>query len=123
MTLTERLDALEAVARAATQGLWIQQGDTVAMNKHANSAVILGMASDGALSKNAAHIAAFSPPTALALIQALKAIQRAVDEQAEDEGLWFVPAEGTQFITEAYLQQELRSLHRVIETALGRLCE
>ncbi len=32
-------------------------------------------------------------------------------EQAEDEGLWFVP----QTISEAYLQQELRRLTRAVE--------
>ena len=40
----------------------------------------------------------------------LNSIYAAVDEQAEDEGLWL---EGT--AREAYLQQELRRLHRVIE--------
>ena len=38
-------------------------------------------------------------------------LQKLVDEQAEDEMLWFV----TQNITEAYLQQELRRLHAAIE--------
>ncbi len=39
-----------------------------------------------------------------------------VDEQAEDEALWAVPVfKGTQSITEAYLQQELRRLHAAIE--------
>lgn len=32
-------------------------------------------------------------------------------EQAEDEGLWFI----TQSASEAYLQQELRKLHALIE--------
>jgi hypothetical protein len=36
-----------------------------------------------------------------------------VDEQAEDEGLWFI----AQTAPEAYLQQELRRLHAAIETA------
>ena len=34
-----------------------------------------------------------------------------VQEQAEDEGLWFC----SESISEAYLQQELRRLHAVIE--------
>ena len=38
-------------------------------------------------------------------------LQKLVDEQAEDEMLWFV----TENITEAYLQQELRRLHAAIE--------
>ena len=38
-------------------------------------------------------------------------IQRCVDEQAEDEGLWFQAATAP----EAYLQQELRVLHGIIE--------
>ena len=39
--------------------------------------------------------------------------QSLVDEQAEDEGLWFQ----AQTAPEAYLQQELRRLHAVIEAA------
>jgi hypothetical protein len=34
-----------------------------------------------------------------------------VNEQAEDEGLWFKP----ETAPEAYLQQELRRLHKIIE--------
>jgi hypothetical protein len=41
------------------------------------------------------------------------AVRRLVDEQAEDEGLWFL----AQTAPEAYLQQELRRLHAAIETA------
>ena len=37
--------------------------------------------------------------------------QRVVDEQAEDEGLWF----RAQTAAEAYLQQELRRLHAAVE--------
>ena len=37
--------------------------------------------------------------------------QTVVEEQAKDEGLWFVPITAS----EAYLQQELRRLHAVIE--------
>lgn len=37
--------------------------------------------------------------------------QTVVDEQSEDEGLWFVATTAP----EAYLQQELRRLHAVIE--------
>ena len=46
---------------------------------------------------------------------ALKTIRDFVDEQATDEALWSVPAERLQNIGEAYLQQELRALHQVIE--------
>lgn len=48
---------------------------------------------------------------------ALVKIQKHVDQQAEDEGVWSVPFEGLQPIGEAYLQQELRALHRTIEEA------
>ena len=52
----------------------------------------------------------------LAVVEAAKAARSLVDEQAEDEGLWSVPlVEGTQSIVEAYLQQELRRLHAIIE--------
>lgn len=40
-----------------------------------------------------------------------KKIQDIVNEQAEDEGLWFQ----AKYTTEAYLQQELRRLHVAIE--------
>ncbi len=39
------------------------------------------------------------------------ALQKIVDEQAEDRGLWFV----AQSAPEAYIQQELRKLHKAIE--------
>lgn len=41
----------------------------------------------------------------------LKELQAIVDEQATDEGLWFI----AQSASEAYLQQELRRLHVAIE--------
>lgn len=41
----------------------------------------------------------------------LSAIQAAVNDQAEDEALWFE----AERITESYLQAALRRLHRVIE--------
>lgn len=37
--------------------------------------------------------------------------QKLVNEQAEDEGLWFQ----AKYITESHLQQELRKLHSAIE--------
>ena len=42
---------------------------------------------------------------------ALKDIRKLVDEQAEDEGLWF----DTETTSEAYLQTHLRRLHALIE--------
>ena len=47
----------------------------------------------------------------LAVAEAAKAARSLVDEQAEDEGLW----SGSESIVEAYLQQELRRLHAIIE--------
>ena len=41
----------------------------------------------------------------------IKDISFVVNRQAEDEGLWFV----AETAAEAYLQQELRKLHAVIE--------
>lgn len=41
----------------------------------------------------------------------LRALRELVDSQAEDEGLWFV----ARTAPEAYLQQELRKLHALIE--------
>jgi hypothetical protein len=49
------------------------------------------------------------------LNEMLKPITDIINEQAKDEGLWSVPAYGTQSISEAYLQQELRRLHKAIE--------
>lgn len=45
--------------------------------------------------------------------QRYRQAKQLVDEQAEDSGLWFI-ADGA---AEAYLQQELRRLHAVIEDA------
>ena len=41
----------------------------------------------------------------------LEGIYQVVEKQAEDDGLWFV----AKTAPEAYLQQELRRLHTVIE--------
>lgn len=38
-------------------------------------------------------------------------LKAAVNQQAEDEGIWFM----AQTAPEGYLQQELRRLHRLIE--------
>jgi hypothetical protein len=45
----------------------------------------------------------------------LKELQDIVDEQAGDEGLWFM----AQYASEAYLQQELRRIHAAIEELTG----
>lgn len=45
----------------------------------------------------------------------LEAILQKVARQASDPGLWFE----AQSASEAYLQQELRYLHAIIETVLG----
>jgi hypothetical protein len=46
----------------------------------------------------------------------LAALAKAVGAQAEDKGLWFL----TRSASEAYLQQELRKIHALIESLLGR---
>ena len=43
------------------------------------------------------------------------ALQAIVNEQAENEGLWFI----AKYATEAYLQSELRRLHEAIEGKTG----
>jgi len=48
------------------------------------------------------------------LIEKVVIIQKLVDEQAKDEGLWFI----ARTAPEAYLQQELRRLHKTIETGI-----
>lgn len=47
----------------------------------------------------------------LAMALTLADLQKIVDEQAEDEGLWFI----AETAPEGYLQQELRRLHAAIE--------
>lgn len=49
----------------------------------------------------------------------LAKIRAVVDQQAEDASLWAVYPMGTQPVAEAYLQQELRKLHAVIEQVAG----
>ena len=45
-----------------------------------------------------------------------KGLLALVNKQAEDDGLWFFPA---QTAPEAYLQQELRKLHAAVEALLS----
>jgi hypothetical protein len=59
-----------------------------------------------------ADIKSWNADAAEAQLERIKAI---VAEQAEDEGLWAIHPSGQQPIVEAYLQQELRRLHAVIE--------
>ena len=47
---------------------------------------------------------------------AISKITRCVALQAEDEGLWHIDSTAP----EAYLQEQLRHLHSLIETFLGR---
>lgn len=47
----------------------------------------------------------------------LKDIRALVNEQAEDEALWALNLDGSLSVSEAYLQQELRKLHALIEAA------
>lgn len=46
------------------------------------------------------------------------AIKAVVDEQANDDGLWFIPVT----ITEDYLQRALRRLHEVVEGKTSEEC-
>ena len=46
------------------------------------------------------------------------AIRAVVNEQAEDDGLWFI----AETCAEAYLQHELRRLHAVIEGKTPEQC-
>lgn len=46
--------------------------------------------------------------------ETLDMIRRFISEQAEDPGLWGQ----AQYASEAYVQQELRRLHRVIENGV-----
>ena len=48
-------------------------------------------------------------------IEKLNAIKKLVDEQAFDEGLWFI----AEHATEAYLQNALRDLHASVEEFLN----
>lgn len=54
----------------------------------------------------------------IVLVECIEKIKECVDQQAEDEGLWSVPWEGLQPISEAYLQKELRRLHAAIESSI-----
>lgn len=50
------------------------------------------------------------------VVEATDAVRDLVNKQAEDEGLWFMAASAS----EAYLQQELRRLHTLIESGPAR---
>lgn len=60
---------------------------------------------------NAAYIAAAHPQAILRLCEEMREMRAVVDEQANDDGIWFIAQTGP----EAYLQQELRRLHALIE--------
>ena len=47
-------------------------------------------------------------------MEQLKIIRQLVLKQVDDYGLWFIPTTAP----EAYLQQELREIHRVVEEYL-----
>ena len=49
--------------------------------------------------------------TAESRVDGLCAIRRLVEEQAKDEGLWFI----AHTVTKSYLQEQLRQLHALIE--------
>jgi hypothetical protein len=51
------------------------------------------------------------------LREALHGLRELVHRQAEDDGLWF----DARYVTEAYLQQELRKLHAAIEAVTNDL--
>ena len=48
------------------------------------------------------------------LEEAIGLVQKVVDEQAEDDGLWYVAT----YASESYLQQALRKLHAAIEMSM-----
>jgi hypothetical protein len=47
------------------------------------------------------------------LAKDMRELRALVDEQAEDEGLWFI----ARYASEGYLQHELRRLHAEVERA------
>jgi len=47
------------------------------------------------------------------MCQSLQRLKRFVKRQSEDDGLWFIAT----YISEDYLQHELRKLHAAIENA------
>lgn len=76
------LEKLKALARAATAGEWIEcvHGEVACRNSDGEIMRIIDCGELGEY--NAAHIAAFSPPTAIALCEE---IQRLRDELADAE--------------------------------------
>lgn len=83
MTLTDQLDSWEKVARAASPGPWRPEDEYVFDAQ--DCMVAEGRGEGYRISHydqdaNAAHIAAFNPQTALALIQALRVAMEALEE-------------------------------------------
>lgn len=107
--ILEEINKLEELAKKATPGPWdhVKTGGTAVWEYKDGSAHVLP---DHCFD----FIAASNPETILKLCKIAKAVidlRAAVDEQAKDEGLWFNAATAP----EAYLQQELRKLHALIE--------
>ena len=80
------LDALEAVARAATPGPWTYKPTILGLP---NTTVMAGDDQLGYigvghfLAPNATHIAAFDPPTVLALIAKLREAEAVIENTKE----------------------------------------
>jgi len=134
--LERLLEDLERLEKAATPAPWVVR--PCGVQRECWCRVILGpyqeaiMGEGGIDTENAERYTALrnALPTLLAAVRRLRAadernraalanIRKLVDTQAEDAGLWFLTATAP----EAYLQQQLRVLHAVIEGAMGDLVE
>lgn len=80
----EALARYKAIAEAATPGPWKQVGPEVHDGHHSMFAKMYGYALNQQLSKNAAYIAAFDPPTCLALLARIEALEAALGWKSID---------------------------------------
>lgn len=101
-----RADVAEAQAAALRRALW----DAAAALAHVPSPMVPSIMARATLAASAGDAGkGWCSPALAAELKTL------VDEQAEDDGLWFE----TTSASEAYLMQELRRLHAAVEAAHG----
>lgn len=108
------LDALEAVARAATPGPWETRcegpGEPTRVCHDSEYVIYLGYDYAADLdAKDAAHIATFDPPTVLALIARVKEAEAGIERTAE-----YIGTHGTLW------GDELRIAHPGLRDILAR---
>lgn len=84
---TPDLAALLKIAEAATPGPWAANDRMVSSRPNGSGDVAVAQPDHKAEYANAAHIAAFNPTVAKALVEGMKVLEELADRYAGDDGL------------------------------------